>query len=56
MIFMTVVDNSSRPSGVGMGRNPQLWMKDGDVVEVELEQVGTVKNVVEFTSKPGPKL
>ncbi|KAK5658744.1 hypothetical protein OQA88_1553 [Cercophora sp. LCS_1] len=44
------------PSGVGMGRNPQLWMKDGDVVEVELEQVGTVKNVVEFTSKQGPKL
>ena len=29
------------PSGVGMGRNPKLWLKDGDVVEVELEGVGT---------------
>ncbi|KAL6869037.1 hypothetical protein ACO1O0_000360 [Amphichorda felina] len=29
------------PSGVGMGRKPQLWLKDGDVVEVGLENVGT---------------
>ncbi|RYO75209.1 hypothetical protein DL762_010138 [Monosporascus cannonballus] len=27
------------PSGVGMGREPKLWMKDGDVVEVALEGV-----------------
>ncbi|KAI1496598.1 fumarylacetoacetate hydrolase [Biscogniauxia marginata] len=36
------------PSGVGMGRTPKLWMKDGDVVEVELEGVGTCTNKVEF--------
>lgn len=36
------------PSGVGMGRNPKLWLKDGDVVEVSLEQVGTCTNTVEF--------
>ncbi|KAI0483040.1 fumarylacetoacetate hydrolase [Xylariaceae sp. FL0804] len=36
------------PSGVGMGRDPKLWMKDGDVVEVELEGVGTCTNKVEF--------
>lgn len=24
-----------------MGRNPQVWLKEGDVVEVGLEQVGT---------------
>lgn len=24
-----------------MGRKPQLWLKDGDVVEVGLENVGT---------------
>ncbi|TPX18440.1 uncharacterized protein E0L32_011625, partial [Thyridium curvatum] len=35
------------PSGVGMGRSPQLWMKDGDVVEVELEGVGKCVNKVE---------
>ncbi|KAI5862201.1 fumarylacetoacetate hydrolase family protein [Durotheca rogersii] len=43
------------PSGVGMGRNPKLWMKDGDVVEVELEGVGIVTNKVEFL-KEGARL
>ena len=32
-----------------MGRKPQLWLKDGDVVEVALEAVGTCTNKVEFT-------
>ncbi|KAL6830761.1 hypothetical protein J3E69DRAFT_327714 [Trichoderma sp. SZMC 28015] len=36
------------PEGVGMGRKPQLWLKDGDVVEVGLESVGTCTNKVEF--------
>ncbi|KAH9999738.1 hypothetical protein F4779DRAFT_155200 [Xylariaceae sp. FL0662B] len=43
------------PSGVGMGRNPKLWMKDGDVVEVELEGVGICTNKIEF-SKDSPRL
>ncbi|KAK5630064.1 hypothetical protein RRF57_005779 [Xylaria bambusicola] len=43
------------PSGVGMGRKPQLWMKDGDVVEVELEGVGVCTNKVEF-AKDSAKL
>lgn len=37
------------PQGVGMGRTPQLWLKNGDVVEVGLEGVGTCTNKVEFT-------
>ncbi|KAM3503627.1 hypothetical protein MY11210_008646 [Beauveria gryllotalpidicola] len=36
------------PAGVGMGRSPQLWLKDGDVVEVGLDRVGTCVNKVEF--------
>lgn len=43
------------PSGVGMGRTPNLWMRDGDVVEVELEGVGVCTNRVEF-AKENPKL
>jgi 2-keto-4-pentenoate hydratase/2-oxohepta-3-ene-1,7-dioic acid hydratase in catechol pathway len=35
------------PGGVGMSRNPPLWMKHGDVVEVEIEGVGTLVNRVE---------
>ena len=34
------------PSGVGHARKPPLWMKDGDVVEVEIENIGVLRNVI----------
>ncbi|MES2987911.1 MAG: fumarylacetoacetate hydrolase family protein [Pseudomonadota bacterium] len=34
------------PGGVGSGRTPPLWMKAGDVVEVEVSGVGTLRNRV----------
>lgn len=34
------------PAGVGMARKPKLWMKPGDVVEVELEGVGILSNPI----------
>ena len=34
------------PSGVGHGRKPPLWMKDGDLVEVEIEKIGCLSNTV----------
>ncbi|MDX9789222.1 MAG: fumarylacetoacetate hydrolase family protein [Candidatus Kapabacteria bacterium] len=34
------------PAGVGAGRNPQEWMKDGDVVECYVEKIGNLTNVV----------
>lgn len=34
------------PSGVGLARNPQLWMKDGDTVEVEISKIGVLSNPV----------
>jgi 2-keto-4-pentenoate hydratase/2-oxohepta-3-ene-1,7-dioic acid hydratase in catechol pathway len=34
------------PSGVGMGRTPQEWLRPGDVVEVEVERIGTLRNRV----------
>ncbi len=43
------------PSGVGMGMKPQRWLKDGDVVEVNMEGVGTCTNKVVF-AKPRAKL
>ncbi len=35
------------PPGVGMARNPQLWMKPGDEVTIEIEGLGTLTNPVE---------
>ena len=34
------------PAGVGAGRNPQEWMKDGDVMECYVENIGTIVNTV----------
>lgn len=34
------------PAGVGFARNPPLWMKPGDVCEVELESVGILRNTI----------
>ena len=34
------------PSGVGLARKPPLWMKHGDVCEVEIEKIGILSNPV----------
>ena len=34
------------PAGVGMGRSPQRFLRDGDVVEVRIEGVGVLRNPV----------
>ncbi len=37
---------SGTPGGVGAKRNPPLWMKAGDVVEVEVDRIGVLRNPV----------
>jgi 2-keto-4-pentenoate hydratase/2-oxohepta-3-ene-1,7-dioic acid hydratase in catechol pathway len=32
------------PEGVGLGRTPQEFLKDGDIVETEVEGIGTLRN------------
>lgn len=34
------------PAGVGAARSPQLFMREGDVAEVEVEGIGIVRNTV----------
>ena len=34
------------PSGVGSARNPRIFLKDGDRVEVEIEKIGVLQNPV----------
>jgi 2-keto-4-pentenoate hydratase/2-oxohepta-3-ene-1,7-dioic acid hydratase in catechol pathway len=34
------------PGGVGGRKNPPLWMKDGDIVEIEVEKVGVLRTPV----------
>ena len=37
---------SGTPSGVGFARKPPVWMKNGDVCEVEIEKIGTLSNPI----------
>ena len=34
------------PGGVGMARKPPVWLKAGDIIEVEVESIGVLRNVV----------
>lgn len=34
------------PPGVGAARDPQVWMKDGDVCEIEIEGIGVLSNAI----------
>jgi len=49
--FMTLVPGdvivTGTPGGVGVKRNPPLWLKPGDTVEVEISSVGLLANGIE---------
>ncbi|MEW9672067.1 fumarylacetoacetate hydrolase family protein [Ammoniphilus sp. 3BR4] len=34
------------PGGVGVARNPQVFLKDGDVVRIEIDRIGALENKV----------
>jgi 2-keto-4-pentenoate hydratase/2-oxohepta-3-ene-1,7-dioic acid hydratase in catechol pathway len=40
------------PAGVGQSRVPPVWMKHGDVIEVEIEGVGLLVNKIEDEAQP----
>ena len=35
------------PAGVGQARTPPVWMKPGDVIEIEIERIGTLRNPIQ---------
>jgi 2-keto-4-pentenoate hydratase/2-oxohepta-3-ene-1,7-dioic acid hydratase in catechol pathway len=34
------------PSGVGYARTPPVFMKPGDVIEIEIEKIGVLTNTI----------
>jgi 2-keto-4-pentenoate hydratase/2-oxohepta-3-ene-1,7-dioic acid hydratase in catechol pathway len=40
------VISTGTPEGVGFARKPPLWMKPGDVVEVEIAEIGVLRNPI----------
>lgn len=43
------------PGGVGVARNPQVWLKDGDVIRIEIDKIGVLENKVSAV-KAGAKV
>jgi 2-keto-4-pentenoate hydratase/2-oxohepta-3-ene-1,7-dioic acid hydratase in catechol pathway len=41
------------PGGVGNKRNPPVYMKDGDVVEIDVDAIGVLRNPVRDEGKSG---
>jgi 2-keto-4-pentenoate hydratase/2-oxohepta-3-ene-1,7-dioic acid hydratase in catechol pathway len=37
---------SGTPAGVGFARKPPIFMKQGDVIEVEVDQIGVLRNTI----------
>lgn len=37
---------SGTPHGVGMARTPPVWLKEGDIVSITIDQIGTLTNPV----------
>jgi 2-keto-4-pentenoate hydratase/2-oxohepta-3-ene-1,7-dioic acid hydratase in catechol pathway len=44
------------PPGVGMARTPPRWLRDGDVVTVEIERIGALTNTVRVDAPGGGSL
>jgi len=38
--------STGTPQGVGFTRKPPIWMKPGDVVEIEVERIGVLRNPI----------
>jgi 2-keto-4-pentenoate hydratase/2-oxohepta-3-ene-1,7-dioic acid hydratase in catechol pathway len=41
------------PSGVGMSRNPKVFLQHGDLLETEVEGIGRFQNPIRHISEPG---
>jgi len=52
--FMTLepgdIIATGTPAGVGFTRKPPIFMQHGDVIEIEIEKIGTIRNRVIFAS------
>jgi 2-keto-4-pentenoate hydratase/2-oxohepta-3-ene-1,7-dioic acid hydratase in catechol pathway len=44
------VISTGTPHGVGVGRDPQIFLGDGDVVETEVDHIGRLRNVCHVES------
>lgn len=39
---------SGTPQGVGYARDPPVYLKDGDSVEIEIEGIGTLRHTIKY--------
>ena len=50
--FMTLepgdIIATGTPAGIGASRKPPLWLKPNDIVEMEIETIGLIRNRFQF--------
>lgn len=46
--------STGTPSGVGVHRNPPAFLREGDVIEIFIERIGTLRSGVRGRPKPSP--
>ncbi|KAH0848651.1 hypothetical protein FOPE_02686 [Fonsecaea pedrosoi] len=44
------------PSGVAFFMKPQAWLKDGDVLETEIQNIGVMENAISYEREPDKRL
>jgi 2,4-diketo-3-deoxy-L-fuconate hydrolase len=44
------VISTGTPPGVGMGKKPPIWLKEGDVITLGIDKLGSQKQNVKRTS------
>jgi 2-keto-4-pentenoate hydratase/2-oxohepta-3-ene-1,7-dioic acid hydratase in catechol pathway len=44
------VITTGTPAGVGSRRDPQVWMSEGDLLEIEVSVVGTLRSTISASS------
>ncbi|MBC9937091.1 fumarylacetoacetate hydrolase family protein [Leucobacter sp. cx-87] len=44
------------PGGVGLGRSPQRWLRDGEVLTTHIEGIGTLRNLFRIAPVDGAEL
>ena len=49
------VISTGTPAGVGMGRDPQRWLKPGEEMVIQIDHIGELRNPL-VAEQPGPKL
>lgn len=51
LVDMRILESANENSGVASFMKPPQWLKDCDIVKIEIEKIGHISNVMVFEAK-----